>query len=400
MNITFIAHKLNLNGGGSNFSLDLIARSFLQRGHDVTVATLNFAVDNSIPNSVPYEIIEKPINKIEILKPSQIVSILNDLEEDSDLFHIFDPYIAPPAGIYRSKKGNVPVICRLNQYGAVCSDPTKIKNECYTECGLWNRIRHSDENMIQTTSRIPLYFQQTNNYIEWMNCADQYYAISPSTKEIYSGFGINNEIIETIPNFYDPEFPYTSDGNKSSHNSKILYVGRLSYEKGVDTLIKAIPHLDNKCSISIVGNGPQRQELEQLSNNLSLDDEITFHGYVDHELLADYYDDSDIFVHPGRWPEPFGRTILESWQMNCAVIVSDTGAPPWIVGDAGLVFPENDEVELANKINQYLNQPDLVKTMKYRGKNRLEQFQPKLVLNQLESLSTSLVTKENKSKAE
>jgi len=59
-----------------------------------------------------------------------------------------------------------------------------------------------------------------------------------------------------------------------------------------------------------------------------------------------------VFVHPGTLPEPFGLTVIEAMQHETVPVVSDCGAPPWIVGDAGLTFEWTDESDLADRLEE------------------------------------------------
>lgn len=59
--------------------------------------------------------------------------------------------------------------------------------------------------------------------------------------------------------------------------------------------------------------------------------QVALLGYVDHEQIKTLYAEADLFVHPGIWPEPFGRTILEAMQMGLAVVATNVGGPAEVI---------------------------------------------------------------------
>lgn len=385
MDIIFIANKIDKTGGGSNFSLDLTAQRMLERGHDVKIVTLNITSQNNLPNNSTYEVIRRFTKKEELLSPNRFLKIFREFESDTDIYHVFSPIISPYAGYYRRKGGSVPVFCRMNQYRSLCSDVSKMDGECHNQCGVQKLFLHSKETFPNRVLRLPFYYLQSKKYTEWMNSADTHYAISPAVKDVFEGFGVDGNTIEVIPNFYDPDFA-TGDANPSSGTgNELLYVGRLSPEKGIDTLIQALTKVSANVSLRIVGSGPHQDELERQTTELGLDDRIIFCGHVDHDHLPSYYRSADVFIHPGRWPEPFGRTLLEAWQMNCAIIASDIGGPPWILGNAGLLFERNDASALAKQIDRCATNETLRTDLIQRGDARLEKFSPKTILDTIES---------------
>jgi glycosyltransferase involved in cell wall biosynthesis len=116
---------------------------------------------------------------------------------------------------------------------------------------------------------------------------------------------------------------------------------------------------------------------------------VQFHGWVDHDQLTNYYTNADLFVHPGRWPEPFGRTILEAMQCATPVVVSDVGAPPWIIDSPETVFTRNSASDLARTVDRVLDTPSENITDRYQ--QRLQQFTPERVVSNIEAYYTELV---------
>ena len=385
MRITFLAEKLNRTGG-SSFSLNLLANRLSNRGHTVTVLTTNFFSENNIPNEIEYTVVDDvPNSSSRYSGFPQIKRTLERYESQTDVYHIFNPQHLPIAGLYR-RSGNTPTVGRLNAYDVFCTNPGMMDGECHKNCSLLNKVRHDTSDTNDKVVRVPQYAYHHFSP-QFINYLDRLFAISPAIKEVYSKNKINKELIDVIPNCYDPDFTQGSDADLDipSNNFEILYVGRLRVEKGVDLLVDAAEHLDMSDKlINIVGDGTMRDDLERKVTNAGLGDSIYFHGWVDQSELPNYYLHSDIFVHPGRWPEPFGRTILEALQCDCPPVVSDIGGPPWVIGDAGKTFVRGDSKDLSAAIKEIYNSSDLLK-YKLNCSKIVERFDPELVISTIES---------------
>ena len=384
MRVTFLAEKLNRTGG-SSFSLNLLANRLSNRGHTVTVLTTNFFSENNIPNKSGYTVVDDVTNSSSRYSGfPRIKRTLERYESQTDVYHIFNPQHLPMAGLYR-KNGDTPTVGRLNAYDAFCTNPSVMNGECYKNCSLINKVRHDDREPTEKVVRAPQYTYQHFSP-KFINYLDRLFAISPAIKEVYSKNKIDNDLIDVVPNCYDPDFIQRSDTNIGilSADFEILYVGRLRAEKGVDLLIEAAENIDmSDKSINIVGEGSMREELEDQVTKAGLSESIRFHGWVDQSDLPVYYNKSDIFVHPGRWPEPFGRTILEALQCDCPPVVSDIGGPPWVVGGVGEIFASGDTEALAEAITNILS-PQNLSQHKTKCEIALREFSPNKIISDIE----------------
>ncbi len=136
-----------------------------------------------------------------------------------------------------------------------------------------------------------------------------------------------------------------------------LYVGRLSPEKGLDTLLQAFSALvaqDKNLRLIIVGSGPIQKELMKLSNELDLDNIVSFPGAAELAQLESYYLGADCMVLPSR-SEPWGLVANEALSYGCPIVVSDNcGCAPDLVveGMTGYTFKTNDVSSLAQAMLQ------------------------------------------------
>ncbi|MCS6828151.1 MAG: glycosyltransferase [Caldilinea sp.] len=161
----------------------------------------------------------------------------------------------------------------------------------------------------------------------------------------------------------------------------IAYVGRLVPEKGVDVLLQAVAalgnrNLDRPVHLHLVGDGPLRNELQTLAEQLAIDDRVEFVGPRTPPQIADMLRRFDVVALPSRttpvWKEQLGRALLEAMACGVPVVGSDSGAIPEVVGDAGLIVPEGDAPALAAALARLLASPELRRELGRRGRARVE----------------------------
>lgn len=161
-------------------------------------------------------------------------------------------------------------------------------------------------------------------------------------------------------------------------SSLIGYVGRLAPEKGVDTLLRAMPevllHLPD-ARLVVIGDGSERQYLESLTQSLSLNASVTFIGarYDASQLMYAL----DVLVMPSL-TEGYGLTAVEAMAAARPVIASNVGALPEVVEDGrtGYLVPPCDPNALARRIVDVLNNPVRAKAMGEAGKQKIEEWTP------------------------
>lgn len=386
MNVTFLDNKIDLNSGGSSRSLDLIAQSLSERDHNVEIITLSRNNQNHVPPDVDYSVSNiEYSDQIDAVK--RIYQTLNKYESKTDIFHLYNPSYIPFGGLYRKRGGSTPIVGRLNNYSMFCTNRQKMNNECYKNCSITNKFIHDRSSNIEKVARIPNYVFQSTVQSDLSNGVDRIFAISPAIKKVYTANGLNESIIKIVPNFYDKSMLKSLKirNHTPSPPYQILYIGRLVHQKGVDLLIEMLEDIDLDVEVTIVGDGPELANLRKKVNQVRADNKVTFTGWVEYQELSNYYTSSDVFIHPGRWPEPFGRTLLEAMQYCVPPVVSNVGAPPWIVGKAGEVFEPENHTDLSRQVTKVLTNKKKYHQKREYCLERVSNFNPSKIVELIES---------------
>lgn len=232
--------------------------------------------------------------------------------------------------------------------------------------------------------------------LKYKDLVDKYIAISEIVKQKHIENGFDEKKIVVIPEMLDPGFQ-TQKEQINNSIPIILYVGRLDPRKGIDILIKAVPKILSKKEIEvwIVGSGRDRNKLERMISKRKLNNKIKLFGEIEYEKLPEYYRRANIFVHPARFLEPFGRTLIEAMSFGVPIVASDIGVSPEILEGCGLSFKNNDPLSLAEAVLKLLNDSRLKDEFTKNGYNKLKNnYSPEIVTGEIISLYYDLLETE------
>jgi len=166
-------------------------------------------------------------------------------------------------------------------------------------------------------------------------------------------------------------------GNGRS-TDRLLFVGRLNVQKGVSTLIDALPSIGAPYAVDIVGDGPERAALEEHARNLGVADRITWHGALAQTDLPPLYQRAALLVVPSI-DEGFGLVAVEGQMCATPVIAANSGGLSDIVrnGQTGVLVPPLDPTTLAQAIDAMLRNPDRARELGAAGRvHALASFAP------------------------
>ena len=152
----------------------------------------------------------------------------------------------------------------------------------------------------------------------------------------------------------------TAPAHEPHEGLTLGFVGRLVPHRGLDTLLGALArHRAATWRLVVAGDGPERERLERLASELRLAARVHWVGALPPEELVARWPSWDALVVPSRpsrtWNEPTGATLIEAMAHEVAVIASDTGVLPELIGTAGIVTPPGEAAPLAAAIEQLLD---------------------------------------------
>ena len=207
----------------------------------------------------------------------------------------------------------------------------------------------------------------------WMaNRAERVITCSSYMREhVADIYGLDEEGIAVVPNGIDPSELVPVDDLDTlrsryaePHETLVLLVGRLVYEKGFQLALEALPGVIERVGdvrFVVAGSGTAEADLRRQASELGLDPYGTFLGWIGDDVLHSLYRIADLTVVPSLY-EPFGLVALEAMASGCPCIVADTGGLREIVpadDRVGLRFNGGDPEHLATMVERLLTDAPL-----------------------------------------
>jgi glycosyltransferase involved in cell wall biosynthesis len=175
------------------------------------------------------------------------------------------------------------------------------------------------------------------------------------------------------------------------------FVGRFVEEKGLLTLGKALAGLQGRpWKWLLLGRGPLQSVLMEKAADWGIKEQLSWVESVPHDEVPRYINVMDTLVLPSEtnyqfktltavgWKEQFGHVLIEAMASKVPVIGSDSGEIPYVIGDAGLVFPEGDVSALQNCLVSLMEQSELAAKLGHLGYERaMSQYTNQALARQL-----------------
>lgn len=280
-----------------------------------------------------------------------------------------------PSIIDGAKEMGKKVVVRLSDFFLLCPRfdflyKQAVCEECLTK-GLFTAIRKRCVQDSLPVSLIRVLSMYYHNLLKIYDRVDAF--VCPSAflaqKLIESGF-------DSKKIFYIPTFIDSVNITPKFEGDYILYFGRLTKEKGVEYLIKAMQLISNGITLKIVGENTCQEavELQKYVDENRLTN-IQFLGFQSGIALEQLIKNSKFVVVPSIWYDNMPNVILESFAYGKPVVASNIGSLPEVVDDGinGLLFKPADINELANKIEQ-LNDERKITEMGLNARRKVEQI--------------------------
>jgi glycosyltransferase involved in cell wall biosynthesis len=195
-----------------------------------------------------------------------------------------------------------------------------------------------------------------------------------------------------IPNPYEDRLFRVSP--TTPRDQKIVFVGRLVGDKGVDVLLRAMAILQTQAlmpTVTIIGDGPELSTLVALAHSLGLGDRINFRGALSGPPLAQELNRHRIMVVPSRWDEPFGIVALEGAACGCVVVGTRGGGLPEAIGPCGPIVEKDDPIQLAQALATILSDSGVLNAFREKADEHLAGFTIDAVADRYEEVFNDTV---------
>lgn len=258
----------------------------------------------------------------------EVSKIIEENHIDFALIHNVSPIISN--SIYSVLiKNNIRIYKYLQNYNLLCLNGAMDQGEKCELCAKRSAI--GVRSKCYKSSAVYSLQKLITKKILWKKYLDSFYgfiAISSFVKKKHVAFGIPEDKIHVLYHFCEENAQIIRSGNDDRY---VVYLGRLSKEKGIMTLIHAMKN-NPEIELKIMGNGPMEQELQQYvcENKMS---NIQFLGFKSGEEKNQIIANAIALVAPSEWEEPFGRIAIEAYQVGTPVIASAIGGLNELVED-------------------------------------------------------------------
>lgn len=258
-----------------------------------------------------------------------------------------------------AKKYHVPVVFTIHDLNCMCPNHTMLDHGEICEACLYGNYWNCMKRVCFKDSRIKClmaaFESWYNKFSGLYNKIDLFISPSEFYRQMLIKSGLTSKEIVHMTNFLPKGTQYEVSGERKDY---ILYYGRLSYEKGILTLVKAMQQVPAK--LVIVGTGPEESAIRGLINEKGLSDKVHLVGFQKGESLWRYVKESICVVVPSEWHENSGYTACEPQAFGKPVVVSNVGGmvENVIDGVTGYICGSKNEKELAESINRIINMDD------------------------------------------
>jgi glycosyltransferase involved in cell wall biosynthesis len=288
----------------------------------------------------------------------------------AQVVHVHNTFTAASPSVYAAAaRAAVPVVQTLHNYRLVCPAATAFRaghpcTDCLGRVVPWPGVLHAcvrgshRQSLVAAASSTFHHFRGT-----YRHDVARYIALSNFQRNLMIPGGLPGNNVVVIPNFLEPD-----PGSGGADRSGILYVGRLSVEKGVEPMLAAARLAPDH--LTVVGDGPLRHEVEVAMQGGG----IRYVGPLLRESILDQVGRSIAVVMPSICFEGMPMVLLEAFATGTPVIASRIGSLAELVEDGvtGLLVNAGDAAQLAAAMRWAVEHPDEMRSM---GANARKEYE-------------------------
>jgi len=366
-NRILFVHNVYQHAGGEDSVLDAEISLFRKNGHQVEL----FHVKNDSILGL-FDKVKVVIN-LNYKKASKIKLKNKLIEFNPHVVHVhnFFPLLTP--SIYDAcLEVGVPVVQTLHNYRTMCPGALLMRDGKICELCLkgnaYQSVLHGCyRNSIVGTFAVARMVESHRRRGTWKTKVNRFIALTEFARNKFIDAGFPEEKIKVKPNFSGDSCANTNYINLKRNGA--LFVGRLSQEKGLGTLIEAWSDLD--IPLKVAGTGPLENELNNSKSNA-----VIALGMLEQDFVQKEMRKSAFLVMPSEWYEGFPMVLVEAFSQGLPVVASRLGGMAEIVEDGvtGLHFEAGNAKDLAEKVQWMHDHPEECKEM---GLNARKVFEEK-----------------------
>jgi glycosyltransferase involved in cell wall biosynthesis len=356
-----LVHNTYQQPGGEDVVFEQELRLLQQHGHQVVTYLRSNHEIEELSGFERAGLIRRIISASD--SKSEIERLLATFQPD--LVHAHNTFMMISPSLYEAcGEAGVPVLQTLQNYRLLCPAALLFRDghvceECTTH-GLLRSVWHGCyRDSRPATAAVAIMLQTHRNRNTWADAVTGYVVATEFARQKFIDGGLPAEKIYVKPNFVDPD-----PGERSDSGEHALFVGRLSPEKGLSTLLAAWSQLATLIPLVIAGDGPLRATLESEVARRNLR-QVTFRGRLDTNQTRSAMKQARFLVLPSLWYEGFPMVMAESLACGTPVVGSKLGAMQEVITDGrnGLHFTTGDSTDLAEKVQWAWNHPAEVAAM-------------------------------------
>ncbi|WP_203897759.1 glycosyltransferase [Virgisporangium aliadipatigenens] len=303
-----------------------------------------------------------------------------------DVVHLHNIYHQlSPSVLRAARAAGVPAVLTLHDYKLACPNYRllaggRICDACVTG-GPWQAARRRCKDGSLGQSALLAGESWLHRALAAYGPVAAFLAPSRFLADVMRRAGVFPERLRVLPLFVEP------GPGKERPGGGVVYAGRLSPEKGVDTLIEAVGRLDGG-TLDIAGEGPSRAELQALAGEVA-PGRVRFHGRLARADLHALIRTAAVAAVPSRWHENAPLAVLEAFACGVPVVATSLGGLPELVRDGvdGAIVPPADPDALAAALGGLLRDPDRALALGRAGRDLVARdFTPDAHLARLDAV--------------
>ncbi len=356
-----VLHNRYQQHGGEDVVVESERHLLAQRGHSVFVLEMDNSTINGTRDAALVGIRAIYSRASAELLKIKLETFRPDVVHAHNLFPQFSPSV-----YFACEDFGVPVVQTLHNYRLVCPNALlfrdgKICEKCVGKTLAWPGIAHAcyrDQRL--ATSAVAAVLATHHALGTWNEKIHTYVAPSRFARNKFVDAGFPADKLVLKPNFLDPD---PGPGNGSGDYA--LFIGRLSDEKGLRTLLEAWNRLPHGPVLKVIGRGPLESEAQRIASPL-----VQFLGSMDPESLFMMLGEAQFLVVPSECYEVCPRVVIEAFAKGTPIIASDMGALAELVDDGrtGIHFRAADPQHLAEQVMWAANHRDEIRAMRKQAR--------------------------------